>query len=237
MQHFLFLAGPPAGKRMWDPVLARVRAQGAQASAIDVLDLYGAEDQDTNWIAALGAQMAHTSPCVLIAHGTAVPLALHAAAHHPPAGLVLSNGPLGPLPPSTRALLRTLRALGRRAALQWLASSAGLRRTVINPYVWDHDTVVTVCGPLFEADGPRGHTREFLQALPGWAAELPLVRAPTVLIWGDSDSLFSSLNADISVPGHKLITIDGARYFHPLERPWEIADRVLDWSRQTLITT
>lgn len=237
MQHVLFLAGPPSGKRMWDAVLERVRSQGADATAIDVLDLGEGSSGPTDWVAGLTARMSEVGPCVLVAHGTAVPLACHAAALHPPAGLVLSNGPLGPLSPGTRTVLRTLRSLGRPAALRWLVSPAGLRRTVVNPYVWDQDTVVTVCGPLFEAGPPLKLTQDFLQALPKWAAKLPRISAPTALIWGDSDGIFSPAKAGFIDSSPTLITIDGGQHFHPLERPWEIADRVLAWAGETLTTT
>ena len=166
MQHFLFLAGPPCGTHLWSHVLDRIRSQGHNATAIDVQDLGEKLNGGSDWAGALGQIMAELEPCVLVAHGTAVPLACHAAVHHPPDGLVLSNGPLGPLNPGARALARTLRTLGATATLKWLSSPAGLRRTVVNPYVWDHDTVVTVCGPLFEDHDTRTRIRRFIAQLP-----------------------------------------------------------------------
>ncbi len=243
MHHFLFLAGPPAGQRMWDLVLRRVRSEGAQATAVDLLDLNAESEDPTGWAAALADRIRATEDCILVAHGTAVPLARHAAALHPPAGLVLSNGPLGPLSRTARALCRAARCPGGglwarpELAIPWLASSAGLRRTVVNPYVWDRDTVVTVCGPLFADRTDRRRTLRFMSALPALAESPPDSGAPTALLWGDADPLFSSLNLDHFSDKAHVILVEGGHHYHPLERPWAIADGVLGWAQETLTTT
>ena len=121
--------------------------------------------------------------------------------------------------------------------MKLLASPAGLRRSVVNPYVWDHDTVVTICGPLFEAGKAIAQTKHFLSCLPKWAESAPQTDTPTVQIYGNSDSLLSPLNADYSDSCGDVISIDGGQHYHPLERPWEIADRTLDWASSTLTTT
>jgi pimeloyl-ACP methyl ester carboxylesterase len=243
MHHFMFLAGPPAGQRMWDSVLARIHDQGAVGSAVDLSDLRAETEDPAGWATALAHRMQDVDGCILVAHGTAVPLARHAAVIHPPAGLVLSNGPLGPVSRPLRALCTAARSPGSRwwarprLAIPWLASSAGLRRTVVNPYVWDRDTVVTVCGPLFEVPALRERTLRFLGSLPEMAASAPTPTVPTALLWGGSDPFFPALHQSFSLPDSKLKLIDGGHHYHPLERPWETADGVLAWAQKTLTTT
>jgi pimeloyl-ACP methyl ester carboxylesterase len=239
MHHFLFVSGPPTGKRMWDAALDRMRWAGAECSALDLIDLSRGRPGPETWTTALAEALAHHDQPVLIAHGTAVPLARAAAVRTPPAGLVLSNGPLGPLPAAARVLTRIARTLAHRPTwvVPWLESSAGLRRWVVNPYVWDHDTVVTVCGPLFEVGSPRDHTTAFLRALPALASEAPTPRVPTLGIWGDNDRVFPVLEASLSGALSSLSTVTGGQHYHPLERPWEIADRARLWAEQTLTAT
>jgi pimeloyl-ACP methyl ester carboxylesterase len=237
MPNFLFLAGPPTGALLWNAVLERIESRGATASAIDILTLGEGCESPADWVHQLTQRLQAGSPSVLVAHGTAVPLALHAAAAAPPAGLVLTNGPLGPMTPTMRTMCRSLRMLGPKAVLKLLASPAGLRRTVVNPYVWDYDTVVTICGPLFEDPGCRTLTRGFLGALSEWTESPASTTAPTAHIYGDSDRLLSPYNADHVESWATLQTIEGGHHYHPLERPWEIADRVIDWAQSTLTTT
>jgi pimeloyl-ACP methyl ester carboxylesterase len=222
---------------MWDAVLDRVRSEGADASAIDVRDLCTQPTDRAGWEAGLAAQIAAHPGCTLVAHGTAVPLACAVAAQQPPAGLILSNGPIGPMSAAARGLLRPLRALPPRAVLRWLSSSAGLRRTVVNPYVWEHDTVVTVCGPLFGTSDALHLTRSFLSHVPEWAQDQAIIPPNTGLIWGTSDSIFPASQQDFGPNMPPIIPIEGAAHFHPLERPWETADRVLSWAKRDPTTT
>ena len=127
--------------------------------------------------------------------------------------------------------------LGPKAALKLLASPAGLRRTVVNPYVWDYDTVVTICGPLFKDPDCRARTRGFLSALSEWTETPASTTAPTAHIYGDSDHLLSPINLYFEPDNPALHTIEGGHHYHPLERPWEIADRVTEWAQSTLTTT
>ena len=237
MPNFLFLAGPPAGRHLWDAVLQRVQTRGATASAIDILTVGQGCQSPADWVSKLAVRLQEEAPCILVAHGTAVPLAMHAAAQAPPAGLVLTNGPLGTMTPAMRAMCRSLKVLGPRAAIKLLASPAGLRRTVVNPYVWDYDTVVTICGPLFEDTHARGLTQGFMGALQEWTQTPATAAANTTHIYGDSDTALSPLNKDNIQNQSSIQIIEGGHHYHPLERPWEIADRVVDWAQSTLTTT
>jgi pimeloyl-ACP methyl ester carboxylesterase len=247
MATFLFLAGPPASGRLWADAIRRVRHQGHEAEAVELFD--GPPSEEETWSSRIDATIAGlTGPVVLVAHGTAVPVARHLSIRTNLAGLVLSNGPLDSLPVPYRIAVSMARAPGPlghallrpRIHLAMLASSIGLRRTVVNPYVWDHDTVVTVCGPLFADRDTRGRVRRFLAALPETIRLAPRPAVPTLLVWGDTDPLFSWAKADLFACDHKNISavpIDGGHHFHPLERPWEIADKAVTWLESLPTTT
>ncbi|MDP2312786.1 MAG: alpha/beta hydrolase [Pseudomonadota bacterium] len=181
-------------------------------------------------------------PTVLVAHGLAVPAAIAAALATPPVALVLCNGPLRALDPVTRMLARACATragaavtqrtlLQRRAWIGWLASSAGLRRAVVNPYVMDHDTVAALCGPLVDTAAGRAAVATYLGSL----VSLPdprALRCPVLLLWGDADPLYpmaeaAFLEAGISTVEHR--AVPGGQHVHPVERPWEMADRLAAW--------
>jgi len=64
--------------------------------------------------------------------------------------------------------------------------------------------------------------------------------AKTLLCWGDSDPITSGSyklflktktdNVDVS-------PVPGGRFLHPIERPWELADRVSAWTQKIATTT
>jgi len=174
---------------------------------------------------------------VLVAHGLAVPVALHAAPQVPGLRLVLSNGPVSHLDPLSALLFRlpaaSLRTLLRPGlALPALASSAGLRRAVRNPYVMDRDTVVAVCGPLLGEPGARAAAVDFLRSLPAALRSTPRFFGPTLLCWGDEDRLYPPSTVDearLLLPAAVHHAIPGGRLMHPVERPWATADSVVSW--------
>jgi len=183
-------------------------------------------------------------PTVVIAHGLAVPAAIAAALRRPPAALVLSNGPIRRLDAVTAAFARLVSsrpgaavfehgALRPRAWLGWLASSAGLRRAVVNPYVMDRDTVAALCGPLVASPADRRALTSYLRSL----RDLPdatSLRCPVLLLWGDRDPLYPPEEAsflEAALPGAEHLAVPGGQHVHPEERPWETADRVDRWLR------
>lgn len=233
----LLLAGPPFGPELYTHVIERL-GYGASSSVID------AETPCHGWSerAAVIAAQISSGPTAVVAHGLAVPAAVAAALIEPPAALVLSNGPLRRLDPFTRALAglcatRPGAAVVRRSLLRpepwlgWLASSAGLRRAVVNPYVMDRDTVAALCGPLVATPQGRSAVASYLGSL--W--QLPDPRAlqcPVLLLWGDADPLYPSeeaafLEAAVSGADHR--SVPGGQHVHPEERPWELADRLAGW--------
>ena len=166
-----------------------------------------------------------------------------AAAHHPPKGMVLSNGPMGSLAKPIRAACTAFSgpagAVWSRSsiALSWLSSPAGLRRSVVNPYVWDRDTVVAICGPLFQTSQARTTTRRYLQMLPEMTEKTPKSQVKTALIWGNTDPFFPSSKLTNLDSDTTLIEIDGGHHYHPVERPWAMADEMMEWARKNPTTT
>jgi pimeloyl-ACP methyl ester carboxylesterase len=180
-------------------------------------------------------------PVVLVAHGTAIPVAWQLASSMSLAGLVLTNGPITSLDPFLKTFCRLARSprllastLLQPGVLQrWLASSAGLRRTVVNPYVMDQDMVVAVSAPYLQSPASRLAVAHFLKDLPQAVADPSPLEVPTLLLWGDEDRLYPPSTIDsarhlLSQISHERIS--GGQHHHPAERPWEIADRLAKWT-------
>ena len=197
----------------------------------------------------LAEQMLNANdPVVLVAHGTAIPAAIEASRKVEPNGLVLSNGPLHQTDLFTRTLIRwaklpttvTHKVVSPKRTINFLSSSVGLRRLVVNPYVMDHDTTVTVCGPIFESNVRFARMRNYLKTLENFDWKDPPNNVPTLLCYGDSDPI-SRRNIDTFTRENQdniqTLPVPGGRYLHPIERPWELADRCVDWAKKSLTTT
>ncbi len=233
----LFCAGPPFGADLFRQVVERL-GRGESRSVIDP----SAPGDGWSDRASVLAQELRQRPTVLIAHGLAVPAAIAAALLVPPAALVLCNGPIRALDPVTSALAhlcstRGGAALARNTVLRprpwlgWLASSAGLRRAVVNPYVMDRDTVAVLCGPLVATDSSRAAVAAYLGSL-GALPDPRGLQCPVLLLWGDADPLYPIEEAaflESAVTGAQHRSVPGGQHVHPEERPWELADRLAAW--------
>jgi pimeloyl-ACP methyl ester carboxylesterase len=218
-------------------VIDRLEHHGLSARAIELFDP-APEDASVESLAE--ALVAETSPDdVLVCHGTAVPVVLAAAAHRPPRALVVTNGALGALDPFTRGICSAARLPGfARTTLRpeiwnrWLSSSAGLRRTVVNPYVMDRDTVVALTRPYLATLQHRQAVGRFFSHLPEAISEPPSVACSTLLLWGDEDPLYPAHIADTArqwIPQATVRMIPGGQHHHPAERPWAMADELASW--------
>lgn len=236
----LLLAGPPASGALWRAVIERWGAR-IQAQAIELFDPPPADPTVSGLAEAVAARLrALPGRRVLVAHGSAVPVALLAASRVAPEALVLSNGPVHALDPALQAVasLCAAPALAANTVLhptflrRWLASSVGLRRAVVNPYVMDRDTVVALLRPLVQSSAHRLALARFLRDLPQ-AVKNPLrFDGPSLLIWGDADPLYPASHADearIYLPNADVHPLAGAQHLHPEERPWAFADAVELW--------
>ena len=247
MISFLLVTGPPFDTPLWSGVVDRIHSQGHKATAFQMLmDGDGSIENESK---RLAEQIHQTGKSVvLIAHGSAIPTAIKASSQATPAGLVLSNGPFVQVDMLTKTLARwaqlpktvTETILSSKRSMRLLSSSLGLRRLVVNPYVMDHDTTVTICGPIFDS-GPRtARMRNYLKTLSKTAWLNTSIDTPTLLCWGDADPLTirnveSFMNSKPNGVSHE--AVPGGRYLHPVERPWELADRCISWAENSLTTT
>lgn len=239
-QHVLFLAGPPFSEQLWSQVQRRLEDQGLTTRAIPML-VAGSSPCMTSAAERVAEQIENTPSPVLVAHGSAIPIALRASVRTRPRGLVLTNGVLDRPDPFLRALSQIPHPILSRGVLRpavwlrYLASSVGLRRAVINPYVMDRDMVVAVCGPLVETRDKRDQFTVFLKDLCKPRPPLPAFDGPTLLAWGDADRLYPPhlvREYDRELKRNKVVFIPGGQHLHPIERPWALADHIRDWIRQ-----
>jgi len=225
----VILGGPPTSSVMFREVQRRLAPRATVApellSGDPPLGIEALSERLGQVVAAVGAD-------TVLAHGLAIPLALRAEGV---SLALLSNGPIASLDPITRSLaampLRALRAALRPALVQrWLASSAGLRRAVVNPYVMDRDTVAMLSEPLLADRQRREATARWIRGLPEALAMDPVGPRRIGLIWGMSDALYQVSQADkpsVAARVDGSVHIPGGRWLHPEERPWALAEGVL----------
>ncbi len=234
MASVLLVPGPPFGAALWEGARRRFADLGHPAEVVDLLD-EAPEPTPGGLARALAARIDEDT--VLVAHYTAVPVAMAAAAARPPRLLVLSNGPVERLDPLTRAACAAARrapralaaALRPGPATALLASSAGLRRAVVNPYVMDRDTVVAIATGALARRERRARLVAFLAGLPEAVERAPEPPGPTLLAWGAADPLHPVRDADAALarlPRCARLDLPGARLGHPVEQPWALPDRV-----------
>ena len=241
MHHpIVLVTGPPFCGYLWHQVHERLESHQLPTSIVELLEPPGSGSiaEATERLCEVLDRL--TDP-ILVAHGTALPAALHAAQQSQPAGLVLTNGALRQLDPALSAIARLHpMLLRRRIWLRYLASSVALRRVVVNPYVMDRDTVVAVCEPTIRSQAHRRAQQHFLREVGQAASQAPAFTGPTMFLWGDSDALYPSSITDSSRPEFprlREVSVPGGRHLHPIERPWFIADEIRNWCAVGLTTT
>ena len=182
MHTILLVAGPPVSAPLWDDVVRRMESTGHPVQTVDLFDPVPSDPTVSGLAERLSRSVeAIKGPVVLVGHGTAIPVAWKTAEKSELHGLVLTNGPMTRLDPflatfcrlasSPRFLASTL--LQPNLLQRWLASSAGLRRTVVNPYVMDRDMVVAVSETYLKSKESRMAVAGFLNDLPN-ALQEPL---------------------------------------------------------------
>ena len=247
MPEIWFISGPPFDTAIWRAVEARVQTLGFSAHSWACLTAGSGDIAEE--LARLSTDLdGSTGSVILVGHGSALPLVKAASSHPAVTGVVLSNGPGAKLARLNRlwsrlfSMPQPLRQglLGPTLMMPFLQSSVGLRRTVVNPYVMDHDTVVAICEPIFsDADRLKRAAVYFksLSSLP----DISLGEDVQILLcWGDSDPLGADTYSVIDQDGASNIAhspIPGGRFMHPVERPWELADRVANWANNWPTTT
>ncbi len=236
----ILLAGLPFGAPLVEQAARRLRSRGWVAEALD-LPALGPDPK--GWAAALSARLGDGA--TLMAQGSALPLALRVAADREAAGrplgaLVLLNGALGRVDPALVLAARMARTPGLGRALlraplllPVLASSLGLRRAVVNPYVMERDRVVAVTEAWLGTGRPAALLRSHLVELDV-QQDLPAFRdTPVLLLWGDADPLYPPAVAEaarLRLGGALHVRIPGGQHLHIEERPWAAADALHDWA-------
>lgn len=230
MLNAILVSGPPFDAPLWTHVVSRLNDHGIRANAWPMFrGESGTFSEECRTLAEFIENL--DGRTILVSHGLANPLAMAVSNTVDLAGLVLSNGPLSGPDRFTKAVRLLLRAPGA-VSLPFLTSSLGLRRMVVNPYVMDRDTTVAVCAPILTEPGRRARMQEFLQTVE-WNP--PKQSLPTLLCQGDSDLLSCQKQTSFIESNGALLTVDpvpGGRPLHPLERPWELADRLFAWSQK-----
>jgi pimeloyl-ACP methyl ester carboxylesterase len=247
MASIWFIAGPPFDTPFWKDAAQRLQSRDLSAHCYPLLRHKSGSiaDEREQLIDALSKS---DDDIVLVGHGTALPLILSVEKETRLRGIVLSNGPLGEFDLVTRSLSRVAKipkpmdriAFNPNLWLRFLSSSVGLRRTVVNPYVMDRDTVVAICGPIFTNSDVRGRAKTYLSSLSDLHEKGLDTRTPTLVCWGNSDPINRSNISNLMGSGPEEFTlkyIEGGRFLHPVERPWEIADAIFDWLQNSPTTT
>ena len=245
MKNFWFIAGPPFAGTMWADVLDRMANNGLNARCWDMLEAgSGSLNAETKRLVA--DIEAADDDIVLVGHGAALPLLNAVNSQTDLAGLVFSNGPLGQYDLITKglttfaALPMAMIGFSSRLAVPFLASSAGLRRTVVNPYVMDHDMTVAICKPILGDRTQRARALCYLKSLPKHPVPPNTTPTPTLLCWGDADPLSAGTYASFKPAVSYHITktpVEGGQYFYPIERPWAMADTISSWASKHQTTT
>ena len=228
----LLITGPPLGAVVFEHVQRRMAPR--RSIAVELVEIPRGEASLEGLAARMNQVVRETQATAVVAHGLAVPVAMRMKGVR----VYVSNGPLS----APDAVLRSLASAGQSTlaqlilqpalALRWMASSAGLRRAVVNPYVMDRDTVVRLSAAVMRSAETRATASAWIRACSSgvdqqWSVELSEVFG----IWGDSDPLYplAQLRNALSGPGANLPNvIPGGRNMHLVERPWELADRVME---------
>ena len=229
-----FVGGPPLGPG----VFADVQSRLGRGELVAVLDPERPRDGWRERGDALALRIrAAGRPVVLVAHGLGVPAAIAAAPAT--AGLVLLNGPITRLDPVTAAFARLARLapaavagslLQRGVLVPWLASSAGLRRVVANPYVMDRDTVAALAVSTVESAEARAASASYLASLAAGLPEVGRMAVPMAVLWGDEDLLYPCSEADfvcVRAGLEPYRRLAGGRFLGVVERPWEVAEELV----------
>ncbi len=219
----LLLNGPPFSPLFWKKVQGRLSEHGISSSSINWLEYSGSFEQLETF---LQTRIEQTDINTVVAHGLAVPLALQLCSKTAGIHFILCNGPLDTH--KITSLLRTVPSLffHPRVSLPFLASSVAFRRLVINPYVMNRDMIATLSKEILDNSTTRKNIYKYFKELQVWKQPKNLTGQEVSLIWGDSDFLFPAPKENLFLKNSPPILIPGGAHFHPIERPWALADQI-----------
>ena len=220
----LLLNGPPFSSLFWEKVQERLSKREQNSFCVNWIEYSGKIDKLMPFLLKTCKQNNCTQ---VVAHGLAVPLALELAQMKPELKITVSNGPTDHH--RMFSLLSKLPkiALHPSLALPSLASSLAFRRLVINPYVMNRDTIALLSKDILDNPKIRKHIHEYWKELQNWKSPSNLTSQEISLIWGTEDILFPIPKPEQMSFKSSLQLIHGGAHFHPIERPWTIADQII----------
>ena len=219
------LSSPPFGEHFWTLVYNRLVEHGQKVCIHTPIESHATLDQAREHLSRT-----ITPYDVVVAHGLTVPLLLHFAHKHPIKRAFVSNGPLTSLDPLCKtfstvpSFLQQL-YLHPSLSFRFFASSVGMRRIVVNPYVMSKEVVHRMCAPLGTSSFRKNCTT-YLDEINAFTPPDSL-KTDLVAIWGDHDLLYpTTIATDLQnrYPNTKRFDIEGGKLLHPIERPWAMAD-------------
>jgi len=93
---------------------------------------------------------------------------------------------------------------------------------------------------MVETAEQRKNLSAFLKDLTAPRPMPPSFDGPTLLVWGNADPLYPSSIADIGRRRFSNLDqreIPGGQHLHPIERPWAIAEHILNWLQEKSTAT
>jgi pimeloyl-ACP methyl ester carboxylesterase len=93
----------------------------------------------------------------------------------------------------------------------------------------DRDTVALLLEPIVQSAESRRTAARWIRSLPSLLGAPSCEGLELLLVWGDDDRFYPLSEAEFlleTASQGQLSPIEGGRYFHLVERPWELADAV-----------
>ena len=237
----LLTAGIPFDGSFWKEVQGRLAEHNLESTTWTLCKESGSLGEQ---IQVLKKFLLEQNIDTVVAHGLSIPVALEACHILGNRTLIISNGLLTPKVGIIRWILPRLQQLPctltrqllrPSLSLPILASSAAFRRLVINPYVMDRITLTELSQSVLSNAAYRKNVGSYISSLENWKFRAPN-DSSVFAIWGDHDLLFPIEQLEacqplLQMPSQNIYRIEGGAHFHPIERPWSIADAI-----QTIIT-
>ena len=250
----IFVHGVMVNGHLWDRLIERL-ADVRCCIAVDIL-AHGATsaraDQDLSFDAQAGMLAAFCRAMKfhhvdVIANDSGGGIAQIFAARHPELirSLVLTNcdthdnwPPKQAEPLHRLAVEGGLGAIGQRMLEDVAFARAGFAAGFEHPDQLSPEDFRTWLEPLFNSPASARNLERFIIAFDNkqTVAVEPLLRkleAPTLIVWGTSDVFFPVTWAywlRDTIPGARdVVELDGAKLFHPWERPAELAAALRDF--------
>lgn len=235
----LFVAGLPFGASFWNDAQQRLQHQNLESHTWTLCSEGGSLQQQ---IEILHRTIQEFNISCIIGHGLALPLLLTYAHQHPVERIILSNGMIGTNVGLIKWLLPRMASVPTKVgklllsptlATPIMASSACFRRLVVNPYVMSKESIQHLTSPQLIDAQYRQHVMEYLQSLSEWKCPSHVHNAQVHLAWGENDPIFPIEQVQLinhiveHAPQHTHI-IPGGAHFHPIERPWSLADFIVN---------